>query len=98
MLYYEGPLMFWYPCEGRHLLALACEAKGEGDYPVLLCELSNRQAKGFLDRELKLRHVVFAAERWYLVPEYFAPVLTFEFLDTLPEGLPEMDGYLPEPA
>lgn len=95
LLYHGEPLLTWLPVRGRKLLAIACEEGNPAGAQMLVCELSVEQAFQLLDRQLKLRDVVYGAKAWFDMPDYYATPPKLVRREALPDDLPPMDGYLP---
>lgn len=89
LLYYDGPLLFWLPAEGRHLLAVALPEGPHGPWPFLLAELSAPDAQALLSGQKTLQATVKDALGWWLMPDYDAERLEFRRLTVVPaEWLP----------
>lgn len=82
LAYYDGPLLFWLPAPGQHLLAIALP-EDAGPWPFLVCQLSQAAAADV--RLGALRGIVCAAEAWFLMRDYGAPLLELEPVAELPE-------------
>lgn len=89
LLYYDGPLLFWLPAEGRHLLAVALLDGPHGAWPFLVAELSAQDAQALLSGQKTLQSAVKEALGWWLMPDYDAERLEFRRLTEVPaEWLP----------
>ncbi|MBU9200442.1 hypothetical protein KTD31_03615 [Burkholderia multivorans] len=85
LCYYDGPLLFWLPVEGRRLLAVALPDEA-GHWPFLVVEVTDAQALALESNQLTLRAAVLAAgARWHL-RDYDAETLVLESLDSVPEA------------
>ncbi len=85
LLYYDGPLLFWLPVEGRHLLAVALFEEDDAAWPFLVSELSAETAAALKANELTLQRAVLDALAWYFLADYDAEVLDFEPVQQVPE-------------
>lgn len=91
--YYDGPLLFWLPCPGGNLLALALPDE-VGVWPFLVSELTDEQARALLEDTLTLRSAVVLARQNWLLADYgserFWTLLPMEDvpMDWLPGDLP----------
>jgi hypothetical protein len=83
LLYYDGPQLFWLPCPGRRLLALALPSGGR--WPFLVVELSGAQATALEANQLTLRAACLAAPCKWLMPDYDAAELVLQPLGAVPE-------------
>jgi hypothetical protein len=85
LCYYDGPLLFWLPVEGRRLLSVALPDEA-GRWPFLVVEVTDEQALALESNQLTLRAAVLAAgEKWHL-RDYDAETLVLEPLDSVPEA------------
>jgi hypothetical protein len=85
LFYYDGPLLFWLPCEGRRLLAVALPVEA-GKWPFLVVELSEEQAQDLEGNRVTLRAVCLACKAKWLMRDYGADSLALEPLEgVLPE-------------
>ena len=82
LVYYDGPQLFWLPCEGRHLLAFALPSGGH--WPFLVVELSADQRQAVQGNRLSLQAACLAAVGKWLLPDYDAAQLVLEPLENLP--------------
>ena len=82
LVYYDGPQLFWLPCEGRQLLAFALPSGGR--WPFLVIELTAEQVADLVNNKLSARAAcIGAAEKW-LMPDYDAAELVLEQLLDIP--------------
>lgn len=85
LFYYDGPLLFWLPVEGRRLLAVALPDDA-GHWPFLVVETTNEQALALEENRLTLQAAVLAAEAKWHLRDFGAETLALEPLDTIPEA------------
>ena len=83
LVYYDGPQLFWLPCDGRRLLAFALPAGGR--WPFLVVELTDAQAAAVETSGLTLRAACLAAVGRWLLADYDAQPLVLEPVLTIPE-------------
>lgn len=84
LFYYDGPLLFWMPCEGRRLLTLALPDE-VGPWPFVVVEVSEEAAQGLEDNRLTLRAVVLGGSARWVLYDYGAETLALEPLESIPE-------------
>jgi hypothetical protein len=84
LCYYDGPLLFWLPCEERRLLAVALPDDA-GRWPFLVVELTEEQAQAVEGNRVTLRAVCLAGRAQWVMRDYDAASLTFEPLEAIPE-------------
>lgn len=84
LCYYDGPLLFWLPAPGQHLLTLALLVEKD-PWPFLVSELDQAQAKELLEGRLTLQKAVLTARAWHYFPDYGAEQLEFRPLSTISE-------------
>lgn len=82
LLYYDGPQLFWLPCDGRRLLAFAIPSGGK--WPFLVVELTAEQAAGLRSNKLSARAACLNAVGRWLMSDYDAAVLVLEPLADIP--------------
>lgn len=82
LVYYDGPQLFWLPCEGRRLLAFAIP--DGGTWPFLVIELTAEQADAVERSKLTARAACLNASGRWLMPDYGAEQLVLEPLDDIP--------------
>ena len=83
LVYYDGPQLFWLPCQDRRLLAFALPSGGR--WPFLVVELNSAQADAVEANQLTLRGACLTATAKWLMPDYDAPELVLTPLDQIPE-------------
>lgn len=84
LFYYDGPLMFWLPAAGKHLLAIALLEEKEAPWPFLIVELSRAQAQALKAQALTLQQATLQAQSWHFLPDYGAEQLEFVPLSEVP--------------
>jgi len=83
-MYYDGPLLFWLPCDGRRLLAMAILGS-EYRYPFLVLELSDAQVLALESNQLSLRAASLEAQATWVIPDYDAEELALVPLAAIPD-------------
>jgi hypothetical protein len=91
LLYYDGPLLFWLPAPGRHLLTVALPDDPEQG----LRWPSPRCGAPLLSQQLTLRQTVLDAQAWHLIPDYDAETLQYQLLTSIPDDWLPGDAMLP---
>jgi hypothetical protein len=84
LFYYDGPLLFWMPCEGRRLLTVALPDE-VGPWPFLVVEMTEEAAQALEGNRLTLRAAVLAGMTRWLLTDYGAEILEFQPLQAIPE-------------
>jgi hypothetical protein len=84
LFYYDGPQLFWLPCEGRRLLAVGLPDE-VGHWPFLVVELTEEQAQAVEGNRLTLRAACLTGKAQWLMRSYDADPLVLEPLDGIPE-------------
>ncbi len=77
LVFYDGPIVFWFPVAGRRLLATALPPEA-GVCPYLVAELTADQADALLANKVTLRSVYQGAKARWLMSDYGADVLTLD--------------------
>ena len=87
LYYYDGPLLFWLPVAGRHVLAMAVleEPEAGRPWPFILGELTAEAAEALLANKLTLLKAYLGASALHLIPDFGAEVLSYQPLVDLPE-------------
>jgi hypothetical protein len=89
LCYYDGPQLFWLPCEGRRLLAVALPDDA-GQWPFLVVELTEEQAQNLEGNRVTLLAVCLACKAKWHMRDYGADTLVLE-----PLSGPLSDDWLP---
>jgi hypothetical protein len=84
LFYYDGPQLFWLPCEGRRLLAVALPDEA-GHWPFLVVELTEEQAQAVEGNRVTMRAVCLAGKAQWVMRDYDADSLALEPLEVIPE-------------
>ncbi|KVP17373.1 hypothetical protein [Burkholderia ubonensis] len=84
LAYYDGPQLFWLPCEGRKLLAVGLPDEA-GHWPFLVGELTEDQAQALEGNRITLRAVFLSAWAKWVMRDYDAETLVLEPLDAIPD-------------
>jgi len=83
LVYYDGPRLFWLPCDGRRLLAFSIPEEA-GRWPFLVVELSEPVATGMLENRVTVQAACQAALAQWVLRDYDAEVLSLEPLPAIP--------------
>lgn len=83
LVYYDGPQLFWLPCDGRRLLAVALPGF-VGRWPFLVVELTAAQAQDIVGDRLTLQAACQAATAAWVLRDYDARMLELEPLTVIP--------------
>ena len=84
LCYYDGPLLFWLPCDGRRLLAVALPDDA-GRWPFLVVELTDEQAQAVEGNRITMRCACLSAMAQWVMRDYDADSLVLEPLAVIPE-------------
>jgi hypothetical protein len=84
LFYYDGPLLFWLPCDGRRLLAVALPDDA-GRWPFLVVELTEEQAQAVEGNRVTMRAACLAGKAQWVMRDYDNASLVLEPLDVIPE-------------
>ncbi|KVP75549.1 hypothetical protein WJ96_07535 [Burkholderia ubonensis] len=84
LAYYDGPQLFWLPCDGRRLLAVGLPDEA-GHWPFLVVELTEDQAQAVEGNRITMRAVFLAASAKWVMRDYDAETLVLEPLEVIPE-------------
>lgn len=84
LAYYDGPQLFWLPCDGQRMLAARLPDEA-GPGPFLVVALTEDQALAVLGNRITLRSVFLAASVMWVIRDYDADALVLEPIDVVPE-------------
>lgn len=86
LVFYDGPLVFWLPCQSQDATRLLCIAlpREVGRGPFLVVTMTHRAAAALENNELTLQGAALGPGPKYLMADYDALLLVLQPLDTVP--------------